>query len=237
MWFRGFFRLFGINCDAAFFKYLPFVILMNLPTAIQPNFIFLTIDTYMISYRPPNIYTQSSHLPSVCPSKANLWMDIIYQLLDRYLGPDPVWHWDCAFSRSIWPRDVVSCLVECTVPGCFPVSLNIPLSGASKTHLKIIILIISLNHWLLSLILLSLLLSLYFQIPSVWEVTFFRKLPSCFCATFTKFLPSAIFINPSADRIPSLCLSVLNKTPIIFQTNGLCTRHNRYSFHYHHFTS
>ena len=183
------------------------------------------------------IYIQSSHLHSICPRKANIWMDIIYQLLDRYLGPDPVWHWDCAFSRSIWPRDVVSCLVECTVPGCFPVSLNIPLSGASKTHLKIIILIISLNHWLLSLILLSLLLSLYFQIPSVWEVTFFRKLPSCFCATFTKFLPSAIFINPSADRIPSLCLSVLNKTPIIFQTNGLCTRHNRYSFHYHHFTS
>ena len=63
---------------------------MNLPTAIQPNFIFLTIDAYMISYMPPNIETQSSHLPSVCPSKANLWMDIIYQLLDRYLGPDPV---------------------------------------------------------------------------------------------------------------------------------------------------
>ena len=84
-----------------------------------------------------------------------------------------------------------------------------------------------LNHWLLSLILLSLLLSLYFQIPSVWEITFFRKLPSCFCTTFTNFLPSVIFMNPSADRIPSLCLRVLNKTPIIFQTNGLCTRHNR----------
>ena len=38
----------------------------------EPNFIFLTIDTYMIPYRPSNIYTQSSHLPSVCPSKANL---------------------------------------------------------------------------------------------------------------------------------------------------------------------
>ena len=89
-WFRGFSRLFGITCGAAFLKYLPFVILLNLPTAIQPNFIFLTIGTYMISYRPPNIYTQSSHPPSVCPSMSYLWMDIIYQPLDRYLGPDLV---------------------------------------------------------------------------------------------------------------------------------------------------
>ena len=85
--FRGFF---SIACGAAFMKYWPFVILMNLPTDIQPNFIFLTIDTYMISYRPPNIYTQSSHLPSVCPSMSYLWMDIIYQPLDRYSGPDLV---------------------------------------------------------------------------------------------------------------------------------------------------
>ena len=131
------------------------------------------------------------------------------------------------------------CLLPCRmyVPGCFPVSLNIPLSGASRTHLKIIILIISLNHWLLSLFLLSLLLSLYFQIPSAWEITFLRKLPSSYCAAFTKFLPSVIYMNPSADRIPSLCLIVLNKTPIIFQTIGLSTRHNWYPFHYRHFTS
>ena len=108
-----------------------------------------------------NIDTQSSLLPSVCPRKANLWMDIIYQLLDRYLWPDPVWHCDCAFSRSIWLRDTASCPVE-----CFPVFPNISLSGDSRTHLKIIILIISLSHWLLSLSLLSSLLSLYFQTPS-----------------------------------------------------------------------
>ena len=44
----------------------------DLPTAIQLNFIFLALDTYIIPYRPSNIYAQSSHLPSVCPSKANL---------------------------------------------------------------------------------------------------------------------------------------------------------------------
>ena len=165
----------------------------------------------MISYRPPKyIYTKFS-AASVSPRKANLWLDIIYQLLDRYLRPDPVWHWDCAFSGCIWPRDAVSCPVE-----CFPVSPNTPLSGDSKTPINIIILIISLNHWLLSLSLLSSFLSLYFQILSAWEITFFIwKLPSCFCAAFAKFLPSVIFMNPFADRIPSLCIIVLNKTPII----------------------
>ena len=116
--------------------------------------------------------------------------------------------------------------------------LNIPLLGDSRTHLKIIFLIISLNHRLLSLVLLSLLLSLYFQIPSAEEITFFfRKLLSCFCAALTKFLPSVIFMNPSSERIPSLCLSILNKTPIIFETNGLSTRHNWCPFDYHHFKS
>ena len=119
----------------------------------------------------------------------------------------------------------------------FPCS-KIPLLGDSRTHLKIIVLIISLNHRLLSLVLLSLLLSLYFQIPSAGEITFlFRKLLSCFCAALTKFLPSVIFMNPSSEISPSLCLSVLNKTPIIFETNGLSTRHNWCPFDYHHFKS
>ena len=42
-WFRGFFRLSSITCGAASLKYLPFVILMNLPTFIQPSIIFLAI--------------------------------------------------------------------------------------------------------------------------------------------------------------------------------------------------
>ena len=98
---------------------------------------------------------------------------------------------------------------------CSPVFPNIPLLDDSRTHLKIIILIISLDHWLLPLSLLSSLQSLYFQIPSAWEITFLIwKLASDFCAAFTKFLPSVIFMNPFAERIPSSCLSILNKTPI-----------------------
>ena len=116
----------------------------------------------MISCRPPKyIYTKFSPA-SVSPRKANLWLDIIYQLLDRYLRPDPVLHWDCAFSGSIWPRDAVPCPVE-----CFTVSPNTPLSRDSKNHINIIILIISLNHWLLSLSLLSSFLSLYFQLEKL----------------------------------------------------------------------
>ena len=57
-WFRGFFRLFSITCGVAFLKYLPFVVLVNLPTAIQPNFIFLTIDDLLQA--PKYIYTKFS---------------------------------------------------------------------------------------------------------------------------------------------------------------------------------
>ena len=117
------------------------------------------------------MYIQSSHLPSICPRKVNLWMEIKYQLLDGYLGPGLVWHWDGAFSRSSWLRDAVCCFVECTVPGCFPVFVNIPLSVDSRTHFKIIILIIS----LLSLFLLLLLLSLYLR-----NYLLFQKTPITF---------------------------------------------------------
>ena len=87
-------------------------------------------------------------------------------------------------------------------------SPNIPLSGDSRTHLKIVIFIISLNHWLLSLTLLPSLLSLYFQSPSTWKIAFFIwKLPSCFCAVFKKCLPSVIFMNPFGDG-SYLCILV-----------------------------
>ena len=45
---------------------------------------------------------------------------------------DLVWHWDCAFSWSIWPRDAVCCFERCTVLRCLPVFLNTPLSGDSR---------------------------------------------------------------------------------------------------------
>ena len=57
-WFRGFFRLLSITYGTAFLKYLPFVILMNLPTAIQPNFIFLTVDDLLQASK--YIYTKFS---------------------------------------------------------------------------------------------------------------------------------------------------------------------------------
>ena len=47
-WFRGFFRLSSITCGAASLKYLPFVILMNLPTFIQPSIIFLTFGNALL---------------------------------------------------------------------------------------------------------------------------------------------------------------------------------------------
>ena len=157
------------------------ILCINGLSAIQRHILTATYSRptqfYFLDYRclndllqTSNMYIHTSHLPSACPRKENLWMEIIYQLLDRYLRPGLVWYLDCVFSRS-WPRDAVSYFVECTVPVFFPVSLNIPLSGDLRTHLKIIILIISLNHWLLSLLLLPLLLPLYFQIPSAWEIT------------------------------------------------------------------
>ena len=77
-WFRGFFRLFSITCGAAFLKYFPFVILMNLPTVIQPNFIFLTIDAYMISYRAPKRYIYTKFSPAFGLSKEGKFMNGYY---------------------------------------------------------------------------------------------------------------------------------------------------------------
>ena len=172
----------------------------------MPDYAHLKLHDQFVALTDMKLYASNQLFTSICfcsPRKANLWLDIIYQLLDRYLRPDPVWHWDCAFSGSIWPRDAVLCPVE-----CFPVSPNTLLSGDSKTHINITILIISLNHWLLSLSLLSSFLPLYFQILSAWEITFFIwKLPSCFVPPSQSFY-DLLYLWTLLKIESHLCVSV-----------------------------
>ena len=131
----------------------------------------------------------------------------LYDLLQA----SKIYIWDCAFSRSIWPRDAVSCPVE-----CFRVSPNSPLSGDSRTHLKIVIFIISLNHWLLLLSLLSSAIIIFSKLFNLKNCLLHLKTPIMFLYRFHKVFTICYIYKPFCRRVPTLYLSVLNRTPTTF---------------------